>query len=387
MLLGDFNIHIDNKLDCYTKQFHDCLKTFGLVQHVKTSTHTSGHILDLIVTKKEEKHVCVSEPLTDYFISDHCFVSCVIEQLRPPLVRKVIKARNWTSVSSDNLQTEFKTLGASIEKSSNVNDLTTKFTKSLTDIVEKHAPQKERTILCRPTVPWYSGYLKQLKQFRRSIEKIFMSYRSELTKKVYSHVRNVYSAEVARAKNEYYQTRISEADGSIKKLFAVTSDLLGRSKDNPLPLHTSAVSLANNFLRYFADKIIKLRDDLDGVSTIQPCSIHSVDSNDSNINLFTAFKPLSEIDITKLVKTSKPTTCELDVIPTSKLKRHFTDLAPLVTEIVNRSLLSGVFPDEWKSAVIKPLLKKKGLPLELQNYRPVSNLTFLSKILEKTALN
>ena len=46
-----------------------------------------------------------------------------------------------------------------------------------------------------------------------------------------------------------------------------------------------------------------------------------------------------------------------------------------------------MFPDEWKSAVIKPLLKKKGLPLELKNYRPVSNLTFLSKILEKAAMN
>ena len=52
-----------------------------------------------------------------------------------------------------------------------------------------------------------------------------------------------------------------------------------------------------------------------------------------------------------------------------------------------KSLLSGEFPEEWKGAVIKPLLKKKGLPLELQNYRPVSNLTFLSKILEKAALN
>ena len=37
--------------------------------------------------------------------------------------------------------------------------------------------------------------------------------------------------------------------------------------------------------------------------------------------------------------------------------------------------------------VIKPLLKKKGLPLELKNYRPVSNLSFLSKILEKAAMN
>ena len=53
---------------------------------------------------------------------------------------------------------------------------------------------------------------------------------------------------------------------------------------------------------------------------------------------------------------------------------------------MNQSLETGVFPQEWKSAVIRPLLKKKGLSLELHNYRPVSNLSFLSKILEKAAL-
>ena len=54
--------------------------------------------------------------------------------------------------------------------------------------------------------------------------------------------------------------------------------------------------------------------------------------------------------------------------------------------MVNRSLSSGIFPDVWKHGMIKALLKKKGLLLELKNYRPVSNLTFLSKILEKAAL-
>ena len=45
-----------------------------------------------------------------------------------------------------------------------------------------------------------------------------------------------------------------------------------------------------------------------------------------------------------------------------------------------------MFPTAWKRAIVKPLLKKKGLSLEMKNYRPISNLTFLSKILEKSAL-
>ena len=54
--------------------------------------------------------------------------------------------------------------------------------------------------------------------------------------------------------------------------------------------------------------------------------------------------------------------------------------------LINESLEKGVFADKWKTAIIKPLLKKVDLELICKNYRPVSNLSFLSKILEKCAL-
>jgi hypothetical protein len=56
----------------------------------------------------------------------------------------------------------------------------------------------------------------------------------------------------------------------------------------------------------------------------------------------------------------------------------------VIVDIVNTSLSSGVFPSELKSAIIQPLLKKSGLDSEvLKNYRPVSNLSFISKVIEK----
>ena len=65
----------------------------------------------------------------------------------------------------------------------------------------------------------------------------------------------------------------------------------------------------------------------------------------------------------------------------------FDDLLPTITYIINSSLLSGSFPVSFRSAVVKPLLKKSTLdPNVLKNYRPVSNLSFLSKILEKVVL-
>ena len=77
----------------------------------------------------------------------------------------------------------------------------------------------------------------------------------------------------------------------------------------------------------------------------------------------------------------------LDPMPTHLLFEHLETMIPTITNIFNQSLASGIFPSEFKTAVVKPLLKKSGLdPDNLKNYRPVSNLPFLSKVLEKLVL-
>ena len=63
------------------------------------------------------------------------------------------------------------------------------------------------------------------------------------------------------------------------------------------------------------------------------------------------------------------------------------EIAPVVTNIINKSIITGIVPSNFKKAIIRPLLKKENLDQnELKNYRPVSNLSFLSKILEKVVM-
>ena len=78
--------------------------------------------------------------------------------------------------------------------------------------------------------------------------------------------------------------------------------------------------------------------------------------------------------------------CILDPIPTHILKRVLSVLIPLITCIVNASLSSACFCEEWKTSLVRPLLKKKGLDLLEKNYQPVSNLPFLSKLVERATL-
>jgi hypothetical protein len=70
------------------------------------------------------------------------------------------------------------------------------------------------------------------------------------------------------------------------------------------------------------------------------------------------------------------------------MKECTEELLPMLTHIVNTSLSEGVVPRQLKMAYITPLLKKAGLDPEVEkNYRPVSNLTFVSKLLEKVVSN
>ena len=80
--------------------------------------------------------------------------------------------------------------------------------------------------------------------------------------------------------------------------------------------------------------------------------------------------------------------CDLDPIPTNILKALLDILIKPITAIINLSLESGTFPLSFKEAHVEPLLKKSNLPVNnLKNYRPVSNQSFLSKVIEKVVSN
>ena len=94
------------------------------------------------------------------------------------------------------------------------------------------------------------------------------------------------------------------------------------------------------------------------------------------------FAPLTEKQVSDVITCLKSKSCELDTIPTSIFKLMQPKVTPLITKIVNQSLGDGCFCREWRTAVVRPLLKKLGLALIFANYRPVSNLTFISKVIE-----
>ena len=111
--------------------------------------------------------------------------------------------------------------------------------------------------------------------------------------------------------------------------------------------------------------------------------IAQYESTPAEVPKLTRFSPMSETQVELIVKSMKTKSCKQDGIPTNVLKSMLPSVLPAITKIVNLSLSDGLFHASWKTAIVKPLLKKLGLQLINSNYRPVSNLKFLSKLTEK----
>ena len=79
-------------------------------------------------------------------------------------------------------------------------------------------------------------------------------------------------------------------------------------------------------------------------------------------------------------------TCSLDPVPTKILLHCTESLLPVLTKIINLSLSKAIFPSDWKIALVKPLLKKHGMEVIFNNLRPVSNLPYVSKLVEGAAV-
>jgi len=105
-------------------------------------------------------------------------------------------------------------------------------------------------------------------------------------------------------------------------------------------------------------------------------------------SVLSLFQPATMVEITKIITRLPNKQCDLDPLPTSLLKKCLSVLAPTITNIVNLSLSTGEFPSNFKQSIVTPLIKKPSLDKEnLSNYRPISNLSFLSKLTERVVKN
>jgi hypothetical protein len=135
---------------------------------------------------------------------------------------------------------------------------------------------------------------------------------------------------------------------------------------------------------FFSDKIKAIHEGLaelqDHTSSLDP------EEQFQSENYFMDFSPVTEEEVGKIIKQAAPKSCCLDPVPTQLVKECLDILLPIITKIINQSFASAQVPKAFKVAAVTPILKKADLIAEiLKNFRPISNLPFLSKVMEKLA--
>ena len=157
--------------------------------------------------------------------------------------------------------------------------------------------------------------------------------------------------------------------------------MMGKFGDTMLPSNISPMSLPDKFNEFFAHKIEEIRRSFDPDRPVNASPV--VFSGTA----FVEFQLVTEDFVETVVQEMPQKSCDLDPIPTSVLYDCLDEIIPMVISIMNKSLSSGIVPQCFKHVLVKPLLKKASLdPSCLKHYRPVSNLLFLSKVLERIVL-
>ena len=185
---------------------------------------------------------------------------------------------------------------------------------------------------------------------------------------------------ISKAKKDYLCHKIVNC-GSYRELVRLSSQMMGKFGDTMLPSNISPQSLPDKFNEFFVHKINEIRRSFDPDRQIPTNSVEFSGTAFAELQLVT------EDFVKTIVQEMPEKSCDLDPIPTSVLYDCLDEIIPIVTSIMNKSLSSGIVPQCFKHALVKPLLKKVSLdPNCLKHYRPISSLPFLSKVLERIVL-
>lgn len=122
-----------------------------------------------------------------------------------------------------------------------------------------------------------------------------------------------------------------------------------------------------------------------GSNNVTPSYIDFYTSQKFSSATFT-LKPTDETTIGTIIRNISTNAQGIDGINLEMIIQTLPHTLNIITSIINQSITTGVVPDIWKQAIVKPIPKTSD-PVELKDLRPISLLPFMSKVLERVVCN
>uniref|UniRef100_A0A8C6KM62 Reverse transcriptase domain-containing protein n=2 Tax=Nothobranchius furzeri TaxID=105023 RepID=A0A8C6KM62_NOTFU len=238
------------------------------------------------------------------------------------------------------------------------------------DAVAPLRPRRKQTT----SYPWLNDYTRSLRRQCRVLERRWKRDRLSCSRLLLVDALSRYQRAVRSARNNYFSAIISQHHGDQSRLYSTVNSLLLLNESDGL---NPTVALCTELQSFFLNKILGIR------LSLQP-QIHTIHVEPPDPPAFSDFAPVQLADLMKLISSMKPAGSSVDCLPAKLVRDSVSALSPALMNIFNISLSTGVFPKVFKDAVVQPILKKPGLdPSTYENFRPISKVPFLSKVLEK----
>ena len=390
IIAGDFNYNLLNiETDQNCSSFFDSMLSMGLLHSISKPSRVFGNAMSLLDNIFVSNTLAYESGLLQWDITDHYPVFAILkdlftnrnhtETIRFRLINEVsldnfyesLRRCNFDNVLNDvNLDTAFD----------NLDTILLDHLNQFCPIITKRINSKDRE------KPWVNSYIKRLFVIRQNK---FRTYREGTTSfDEYKGFRNFVNRQNTLARQNYFTNLLNNVKNNMKKTWSILNKIVKPNSDRSKPfirkillddqIFEEDIDISNVFNKHFSSIG-------SNISASFPDVEHSISSNTSISNSF-FFTAVSPEDVCRIINGLKNKSCGIDSYPAKVLKHIKNIISPILSNLFTKCLLSSHFPTKFKIARVIPLHKGNDKD-NVNNYRPISLLPLLSKILERAVYN
>ena len=387
ILLGDLNTNYLDVND--NKDIKSIFKLFGFKQTIKDPTRITDHSvtqIDIILTNNPE--VISSSTVIPIAFSDHDLIACVRKLNHRTFKPKTINFRDYKKYTPESMQGKISSHKdfEQVTKQNNVNTCWSMLKNIILSCLDDIAPKITKRIRGQSS-PWLSVELKTLMNSRDILLRKSRKTKNPEDVQMYKRKKNEVNRLVKQAKKAYYKELLEKsADdpnsfwSTLKKLYpSAKASAPTMFKINKTPT-SDKNEIVRAFCQYFSNVVTKLKEK---AFPLRNCTwIYQATEPLRTCRKF-KFKPVWESLVEKeLKKLKRKKAIGLDGIPSFILKDCASTLTTPVTHIINLSFTTATFPTDWKKSKLIPT-HKSGSQDDIENYRPISVIPSISKVIER----
>lgn len=388
-LIGDLNCNVAaSSPDSNTTRLLELCSLYQYTQLIRQHTritYNSSTTIDLFITNEPLKYSVSG--VCHLGISDHSLIYSLRKLYVPKNRPIIVESRQFKKFNSKAFREDLRRASAHMDITTydDPNEAWECWKKSFLEISDKYAPIRRRKIRKR-YAPWLTPDLKRL-MFERDRAKRIADIKKDDTAAWtnYKTIKNSINSKIKRSKTDYYCSLFKNKEGQTKKTWNGINQLLGkqpkRSGINSVEIngttHNEPREIANAFNDHFSNIGPKL------ASKIPTTGVDFSNYMPDKPNCSFSLRETTPEDVCNLIrKMPSNKSSGMDGVSARLLKEAAPIVSGSLAAIINMSITKGIFPNDWKQAKISPI-HKEGPKTDPNNYRPISILSTVSKIIEK----